>query len=363
MVYISILFFISIYLYSVRNKVSPYLFKQLLVWIPCIIVFLIPMAFQKNVGTDYVSYIEIYKYDSLRWLYESKQEYLFLWIIDLAKFFGSPQFIFIIFALIVSTFFFITLHLYRKNLAYKPWLFFFIYFTSTGIYNTSFNTLRQSAIVAILPILLYLFYKRKDFLFILIIITLSFLHKSALLYLLFYPILLIPNSRKIYLLVFFLSSIVYALNFNSIATALSQLPIFSSIFGNYAYYVNSDFFDGGPILSILTKLYYLPIFAIFWLLYLKDRNINNFLDLSIKIWSLTCFMIIQMVHIGIFYRFWNMFAFFYIFPIYYVIDHFIKKRNGLMVLAILLYIFLPYVVKVVLFPSAEYSYNFYNFLF
>ncbi|EOF7534977.1 EpsG family protein [Acinetobacter baumannii] len=363
MVYVSILFFITIYLYTVRNMVSPYLLKQLLVWIPSALVFFIPMAFQKNVGTDYISYIEIYKYPSLRWLYESKQEYLFLWIIDLAKFLGSPQFIFIIFSAIIAIFFFTMLHIYRKQLDYRPWLFFFIYFTSTGIYNTSFNTLRQSAIVAILPILLYLFYKKKNALFIIIVISLSFLHKSALFYLLFYPIYFIPNSRKIYFFVFCLSTIIYTLNFNFIATSLSQLPIFSSIFGNYAYYVNSDFFDGGPILSILTKLYYLPIFSIFWYLYLKDKNVNNFLDLSIKIWAITCFMIIQMIHIGIFYRFWNMFAFFYIFPIYYVVDHFIKRRNGLMVLGILLYLFLPYVVKVVLFPSAEYSYSFYNFLF
>ncbi|MEX3781032.1 EpsG family protein [Acinetobacter baumannii] len=117
-----------------------------MVWIPCIIVFLIPMAFQKNVGTDYVSYIEIYKYDSLRWLYESKQEYLFLWIIDLAKFFGSPQFIFIIFALIVSTFFFITLHLYRKNLAYKPWLF-SLYISHPPEYTTHLSILLDKVLL------------------------------------------------------------------------------------------------------------------------------------------------------------------------------------------------------------------------
>ena len=343
--------------------VSGGFFKQIIVWAPCFLVFFIPMALQDGVGTDYTSYIDIYNYESDRWLYEDKKEYLFLWVVSLVKVFNNPQSIFVLFSFVISIFFFFSLHILRREYEFKPWLLFFIYFTSTGIYNTSFNTLRQSVIVAILPLLIHLFIKNKHLLFLLLVVLLSFLHKSALFYLIFYPLLFTPNNKKLYLFLFILSTIVYAINFKSIVSGIMQIPIFSNLFGNYAYYVDSAFFDGGSILSVLTKLYYIPLFILFWLLYIKDNNENKFFDFSIKIWSITCFMIIQIIYIGLFYRFWNMFVFLYVFPIYYVIDYFIKKKNPVAVITIFIYLILPYIAKVLFFPESEYLYSFYNFIF
>lgn len=363
MIYLFILLFITFYLYSVRNLVSSSFLRQFIVWIPCFLVFFIPMALQNDVGTDYASYTDIYNYESERFLYQDKKEYLFLWLVSLVKVFNNPQSVFILFSFIISIFFFFSLHLLRREYEFKPWLLFFIYFTSTGIYNTSFNTLRQSVIVAILPLLIHLFIKNKHFLFLFLIIFLSFLHKSSLFYLIFYPLLLLPKSKKLYLFLFSLSAIVYAVDFKSIVSGIMQAPIFSNLFGNYAYYADSAFFDGGSILSVLTKLYYIPVFILFWIFYIKDDREDKFFDFSIRIWSITCLMIIQIIHIGLFYRFWNMFVFLYLFPIYYIIDHFIKKKNYLAMLLILVYLILPYIVKTLFFPESEYLYNFYDFIF
>lgn len=353
----------TLYLYATRNLKSLSFFKQFIVWIPTFLAFYIPMAFQKGVGTDYYSYISIYSSAVERYLYAQKGEYLFLWIIDFAKIFNHYQSVFIIFSLIISLSFFYSLFVLKNKYDYKAWLIFLIYFSATGIYNTSFNTLRQSVVIALLPFLIHLFVKKRHLIFLLCILALSFLHKSALLYLSFYLVALIPNNKKIVFFAFVFSTLLYTIDFVSIINILANNPLTGLIFGNYSYYVDSSFFDAGPILSIATKLYYLPLFILFWLIYIKEKNINLYFDFTIKLWAVTCFMIIQMMHIGIFYRFWNMFAFLYVFPIYYVIDYYIKKRDALFVFLLILYIIIPYIVKVLILPSSEYLYNFNNLIF
>ncbi|HCQ5192760.1 EpsG family protein [Acinetobacter baumannii] len=353
----------TLYLYATRNLKSLSFFKQFIVWIPTFLAFYIPMAFQKDVGTDYYSYISIYSNAVERYLYAEKGEYLFLWIIDFAKIFNHYQFVFIIFSLIISLSFFYSLFVLKNKYDYKAWLIFFIYFSATGIYNTSFNTLRQSIIISLLPFLIHLFVKKRHLIFLLCILALSFLHKSVLLYLSFYLVALIPNNKKIVFFAFVFSTLLYTINFGSIINILANNPLIGLIFGNYSYYVDSSFFDAGPTLSIVTKLYYLPLFMLFWLIYVKEKNINLYFDFTIKLWAVTCFMIIQMMHIGIFYRFWNMFAFLYVFPIYYVVDYYIKKRDALFVFLLILYIIIPYIIKVLILPSAEYLYNFNNLIF
>lgn len=363
MVYASILMFISLYLYGTRGLISNSFLKQFVVWLPCFFVFFIPMALQYNVGTDYLSYVAIYTNSANRWLYIDNNETLFLTIVDVARFFGDPQYLFAIFTLIISLTFFYSLFILQKFYALRPWAIFVIYFSVTGIYNTSFNTLRQSAVAGFLIILLHLFSQKRHILFLSLIFLLSFLHKSIYFYLIMYPLFFVKDSKKVYFFLFCATTFIYAISFNFFIEKIAQIPFVGANFAGYLYYAETGFFDAGPILSILTKLYYLPIFLLFWYLYLKDRSKNTFFDLSIKLWSVTCFMIIQMMHIGIFYRFWNLFVFLYIFPIYYIIDYYIVSRKPLAVMLLILYILLPYMVKVLFLPSAEYLYHFNNMIF
>ncbi|EBJ9260107.1 EpsG family protein, partial [Salmonella enterica] len=55
------------------------------------------------------------------------------------------------------------------------------------------------------------------------------------------------------------------------------------------------------------------------------------------------------------------FVFFYIIPIAYVFRYFIRNNNVILLYVGLLYCFIPYLLKVSLFPVAEFYYKTYLF--
>ncbi|MEG0408983.1 MAG: EpsG family protein [Bacilli bacterium] len=361
--YLFILFFITFYLYIVDKVNCKNLFSQLILWIPAFLVFFVPMALQNGVGTDYETYKSyFYLPASQLELYEGKGEFIFLKIIEISKFLGDPQYIFVIFSFLISVIFFITIGVYKRE-NYKPWLFFLIYFIVTGVYHTSMNTLRQSLVSGFFPILIYFIYYNKNLLFFFATFFLSYLHKTSLLYFLVFVLKKIKLSKKIIFIIFLISPIFYYIDQKKIIDLIFNIGFLGGWLSFYRDYIYSDFFDPGTFGMVVAKLYYVPYFIIFWFLYFKNEESNNlFFDFLIKNWVFTCFMIVQVLHISIYYRLWNMFSFLYVFPIYYVLSYYLK-RNVFVFGFLLIFLMLPYLLKVTIFSSSEYEYFFYNFIF
>lgn len=365
MVFLFVLFFVTLYLYLVRNVKCNGHIIQLIIWFPALVVFYIPLALQKGVGTDYESYYELYYMNNSDLeLYLSKGEFVFLKILEFSNYLGHPQFIFAIFSFFITIVFFMSLSLLKKQ-GFSEVLVFFIFFTCTGIYHNSFNTLRQNLVISFLPILIYWVFQKKYITFFATLFSLSFVHKSAFLYVLLIIFdKFIKNSKKIFLVIFLFSIFFYLINQKNLVELFFKFPIVQAFTGNYIYYLESDFFSPGNVVSILTKLYYVPFFLLFWVLYFKDSSKKNeFFDFLIKNWVVTCFMILQVLYISIYYRLWNMFSFLYIFPIYFVVDYYVKRKDMLFIILILTLLLIPYCLKVLVFPSAEYKYAFFNFIF
>ncbi|WP_180177237.1 EpsG family protein [Acinetobacter sp. YH12039] len=361
MMYILIFIFITTYLYfSERIRSSSFL-AQLTIWLPAFLVFFIPMAIQDSVGTDYKAYKSMY-YDNDFSLYLIKGEFFLIKVIELAKILGDPQFIFVIFSFLISLSFFYSLFLLR-NLGFSPWLIFLLYFLVTGLYQTSFNVLRQSLVFSFLILLIYWVVKRENFKFFVSLFLLGFIHKTAYLYLVLFVFFKKIPSKKYIFYIFLGSMFFYALfNQKLLISYILNVPLISSLTGNYTYYIDTDFFDAGKISSILPKLYYTPLFFCFWFFYLRSKKVDVFFDFLIFIWSLTYFMFFQMLYIEIYFRLWNMFSFLCIFPIYYIFQ--VLYRKNIWLLGILvLYLFVPFFIKVFIFPSAEYKYNYIQYLF
>lgn len=361
MIYILIFVFITIYLYfSEKIRASSFL-VQLMIWLPAFLVFFLPMAIQDSVGTDYETYKLMY-YDNDLSLYVIKGEFFLIEVVDLARKIGDPQFIFVIFSFFISLSFFYSLFLF-KRLGFSPWLIFLLYFLITGLYQTSFNVLRQSLVFSFLILLLYWVVKKENIKFFTGLVLLGFIHKTAYLYsILYFLFKKIPSKKYVFYL--FLGSICFysLVNQKILISYMLNLPFISNLTGNYSYYIDTDFFEAGGIIPVLTKLYYTPVFFCFWFFYINDKKKNIFFDFSVFVWSVTYFMFLQMIYIEIYFRIWNMFSLLCILPIYYL-SNVLYRKNIWMLGILFLYLLIPFFIKVFLFPSAEYDYNYIQYLF
>ena len=132
-----------------------------LVLIPVIFLYFIVPALQYNVGTDYMSYVDMYNHGYNIEYYYEKNELVFYSILQISRKFGlGEQSVFVLTSLIYSLFWLYFVVLLKKY-NYKIWVIALLYFCITGIYQNQLNGLRQYMAIAILPCIFILLYERK----------------------------------------------------------------------------------------------------------------------------------------------------------------------------------------------------------
>ncbi|WP_368859244.1 EpsG family protein [Xenorhabdus bovienii] len=340
--------------------------SAILLWsFPFFLYFLVS-GLQFNVGSDYPSYINIYMNQNyLLEKYFYSGEFFFYYIYKTLAYFDAPsQFIFVLFSFLQSIFIFSYFYSLKK-LDFKIWLFFLIFFTVTNIYNNQLNGLRQYASLTLLPLISYFCFKNqtvKSVIFIIIAIT---FHSSSIIFLLIFPLkkLYLKLSNRIFLL-FLITAPIYYWSTYYIPEMLILLG------GKYSYYINSQYFQGYSLTTIYTKIYYIPLILYFFYKY-RINNKNNinigygtnkkYFSFCIFIFSITYWAFLPSLSISILSRISSYFIFFYIFPIYYVIIESIYRRKNINTILILLYIILPYIIKVTLLAKGEFLYKSYIF--
>lgn len=355
MLYLFVLFTITIALYLTENSHYNSFLKQLTVWFLPFFVYFIPLAMQFEVGTDYPTYYG-YFYNKLHFIYLWKGEFGFYYLQELVNYLGEPQYLFVFSGLINSVLLFYTLFL-LKQYQFKSWIIFFIFFVSTGIYHNQMNGIRQFICIELLPIICILFFEKKYLKGSALIFLGSLFHSTGLIaFVTFFINKFITSNKKVLFFLFIFMFVICSYNFRDLIEYLLNNYILM-----YSHYIGSDNDTSTSIEQLLVKFYTLPLYFIFWIFYIKKHSANLHFNKDIflffiKIFTLTYFLFIQAYYFSLFFRIWQFFIFFSVFPLYYIYI----RCNVVSKCFFVFYITLPYFLKVTLFASNEYLYSFYT---
>lgn len=314
---------------------------------------------QYGVGTDYFSYVDIFNSDSKVEQYNNAGEFLFYYTVKLLKFFQLPsQSLFLFISLIQAILFFGFIKLIKRE-GFSSIFFIFLFFVLTNIYQNQLNGIRQFVAVLLLPLFLFSLDRRRVVTALLLLVAGSLFHTSFIIFSIFLVFLYV-RKFSVYscLICFFISPILYFY----LTGALKELLDFLSV--GYAYYLDTEVASGKKGFWYITKLYYFPMFIVFYYIWWKERNIkritlmnSTFFNTSIFIFSCTYWIFLSVNEIAILSRISYYFTFFYIFPAYFIMAHLYNRRNAFGFLILVGYLVVPYILKVTLLAKAEFYYR------
>lgn len=130
----------------------------------------------------------------------------------------------------------------------------------------------------------------------------------------------------------------------------------------YSSYLGDNFFQSRDISIIITKLYYLPLILYFFLRFNnKEENHFSYINYCIAIFIITFWSFIMGLDISLLSRLASYFWFFTIFPLLYLLNNALERKNTFEFIFILIYCILPYLAKVTFLAKAEFLYQSYIF--
>lgn len=354
MIYIFNILFSCMYLSLVKEKkLATFLVKIS----PIIILWVIIIGGQSDIGADYKNYLEFF----INPHYETRYEPLFSWlsrfIYDLG-FVGQGQFF--IYALINAVIIFIASH----KLGIKNWcIFYFLLITVSTFFNNQMNGIRQCTAVAFVYWAFVEFYSKKVRGIPLIAIATGF-HYSAILCICFAYIkritLFLTKYPKILLIASCLIALIPADDYIN-RTMIELLPdaVREETHYERAYSENEGLNETTGIIYKLSKLLLLPLYFYSLRLFIDDSLSDKekfFVRFGILSYCLRCALLINNL-IGRFtYYFWIP----SILPIYYLASDYWKKQKYIKLLFLIIYSSAIYFIKVFM-GTAEYKSSFIYF--
>nr|WP_232614138.1 EpsG family protein [Photobacterium carnosum] len=354
--FIFVLFYCGLYFWAIRDYE-----KTWLTLFPPFCIYIAVSALQFNVGSDYTSYISIYENQWVLDKYYDSKEFFFYYLNVFLNYMKSPpQMIFVVFSIVQSFWIFLFFKRMSK-IKVVLWLFFVIFFTTTNIYNNQLNGIRQYAVLTLFPYVTFLVAEKKYIRSLLFLILGITFHSSAYILFSIYIIRILSNLfNKRLFFIFCLSFLFYFVIGNY---TLSFLQLIGS---KYSLYSDSIYFEAMNISTVITKIYYLPVFMLFFLLRRKRTVSNNFFDsdyfnFALFIFASTYWSFLLSLDIGILSRVAIYFWFFIIFPIYYVIRSLWILGDKKLSIIVFVYTVMPYFAKVTFFAKGEFLYHSYIF--
>ncbi len=320
---------------------------------------------QYAVGTDYFSYVYIFDNPIENERYFNKGEYIFFYLVEALNWLGfESQSLFYTVSIIQSFFvFYIAKKMKDNDSRFLLVVWFFCFFCITNIYQNQLNGIRQYVAVVCLPIALFYLSNKKVFKSFLFFVFAVFFHSSSIVFLLVLPVVLLSNVNRLYSLFAFIVTPVFYLYIPSFIEGL--LGWFGSA---YLHYLDSDLAASKGIMSVVTKLYYAPLYFIIAYFYTKRRfdcvftkQNFRFFNVGMIIFFATYWSFLSTLELGILNRIFNYFVFFGIFPCYYVLAGALKEQRMYLFWFVVLYLALPYVAKITFLARAEFLYKSYIF--
>lgn len=346
--YIFILIYTTTFFYSIEKyKANFFLYFLALIFL------FVASSIQYDVGTDYFSYKIIYETGFNLDNFANRGEIIFPYIIYLLRSEGfGYQSLFVVVSLLNTIMLTLTLVKFRSY-QYRTWLLFFIFFCVTGLFHNQMNGLRQYMAIYSFPLILFFLCERKVVKVILFSCYALFSHISSVFIFPFIFLSIIPFVRRYKIKLFFISALFYGI----LIPKIIHVIIPYVYVGYESYLLNSE--GGMTLIPILTRLYYLPLILYFiYLIYNRRIYIcNTISDVFITIFMLTYWIFLSAISIDILGRVAQLTMFFYVFPVYFVFDYFIKNKMNKMSILLFSYIVAPYFMKVTIFANNEYIYN------
>ncbi len=354
MVYLLFLFQLYInYSFLQRYRPVQSFWKLLLISFPTIFWWCIIIGGQDHVGSDYENYLYFFKGGDLSYIYD-RGEVFFAGFIDFCNNLGIVgQGVFFALALI-----FVVILLYVIYAFWGSqylWPFFFVFMTYSAVFNNQMNGIRQFFAVYLFTLGIVLLYRKKILWSVIPFFLMTVTHGSSVVILpciLFFYFFTVKGewvlSRKV-LCLMLLGALILAL---SVPADLFVRGL--SYFEQYSYY--EEVMEERGALQLITKIVYIPLLLYAILLFPK-------FDLSKKRRSLFC---IGVMAFAIYFAFSGMsivgrigyyFQILMCIPLVELLMYLYMQRKRSAMCVVLLYLLIPYSLKVTLFAVAEYTYQ------
>lgn len=313
---------------------------------------------QYGVGTDYFSYLEIFKNKEILYRYFIKKEYLFYYFVNFFDFIEEKQCIFFIIAFIENFLFFkLIFYLKKRQIINNLYIFIFVFLCYGTTFYNQMNGIRQYFNVYLLTFLIIFGYDKKFFKYLITIIVGINIHAS---FILFSPIIILNKLIKRIgkkTLIFFLC-ISFIIAFLPITDLLKKIVKF---YPRYSHYVNNDYFNKISFQGMITKIIYLPFYI--QSTFLIKKLINNKDKLFIlKIGILAFAIKLFCLSSGALNRIGESFGIIILFPIYFLIEDYVENNKKVCLFILMSMIIILYFFKILIFPNGEYLYRSYFFI-
>jgi hypothetical protein len=308
-------------------------------------------AFQDSVTSDYDNYIRLIESHSNQFL--EKKEFLTHAILSTINFFDlDPQYFFIFSALIQSAFLINLINGMRNN-GYDGYLIFLFLFIVTGMLHNQMNIIRTYfAVYAFLNVVLYRFY--RDWFKVLLFTLIGALsHKTFIIVVvpLLVPVSFFIKAGERKFLVYVSSFLFFGLFF--VDYFLNYLVY--RVLPFYSHYLDSSYNTQQFILGVLSKIYYFPVYILFfYVIRFKRINFSDFDLYILGYWAFFSPIFISFLDSGLMFRAYHYFVFFNLIPLYWVVKIIgAKPLSGI----VILYSMAPYVFKTLAFTYGGYGYQ------
>lgn len=321
----------------------------------CIFLWTCLIGGQYNVGTDYESYYWIFTNTDALELYYRKGEYLFYYIVYSLNYIGiSGQQIFIVIAFFYSVMLFKVLSYIDKR---NTLLFILLYITVSTVFHNQMNGIRQYMAVYLITLQMIFLLKKNYLISTLLLFASYFIHNSCLLFVFLIPVMLLMiykvRSPKLIILILLVSSLVSLFSFEDKIKDLIYLS------PEYRHYVESDYLSDMSLKGKITKLIFVPIYVYAILTVYKSNQLNEYESklFLLGIYSFifrTLFLVTSVTN-----RLGYYFLILSIFPLFFLLRYLKVEQRKRIFIIISYFFILQYLVKVLLFPVGEYSYDSY----
>lgn len=353
MTYIFTAVYVTLYAYIVRVRGG--LVSFFIAYSPILLLLLLILGFQHNVGTDYYSYLALASGEkSFGWI-ERKGEHLFITVNNFVIFLGEPQLIFFFLGFIQIIF--LMLFIYQlKNHRLSFYWFIFLYFTFLLVFFNSFNGIRQyTAVYIVVLSILYLFagYKLR---FLFLWVAGSLFHSSAIFFAVFYftrRYLFIEWGIKKVLV---LSAFTFVFSIFSWHFGYKEIHAYLITFTKYAHYVDSDYFQSKTsLINIATKLpKILTVLLCGYIIQVYYPRLYKKFTPLINLSYISIIVLILSLSNSVVWRMYQYFDIFTVFPLLILLSFGYQKSITRSIVCVLTVI---WILKVTIFAVGEYRYS------
>lgn len=358
MIYLIFLALSCTYLYTLNKYANTSYSKFVVYIIPLILFWCLLIGGQYNVGTDYFSYMAMFrKGGDISYVSENRGEIVFSGVVNCLKYFGiTGQGIFIVISLIeILLLSYIMYDCVGSKYAY---LFLFVFIVFPGILHNQMNGIRQYIVVYLITMSVCCLLHKQYIKTLILFIISPLIHQSAIfvipLILLIYKFAYVFNKKKwLYLIV------VISLILSFVITPEHSGVIFE-LSETYEHYTNSELMAQHTLLQKLPKYIYLPLIL---LTIHKSTFIqqicNNKLNYRLFLIGIVGYSLkLATISVGLLSRIGQYFDIISCIPIIWLLIY-LKPHKKVYMYIIMIYLLLPYAAKVLISTEGEYSYNFF----